>query len=989
MLTALAALAHGEGMVDAQVIEEHAWRGTPSPRSLQSAIYRLRSVMGSDAVETRRRTVRLSSAVAVDLDEFLSTGVDAAGRQAALDLVRGIPFQTMEDHPAWRTLRGAWEQRIAAVRDASLDAMIAAGEHAEAIGLLAEQLAANPQVSGHWVRMVDSLTALGRRVDALRAVDHARRALADAGLDLDESLLQRERSILAGDTGYVDRSVQATRSHPTAGARPAQGAASALLVGRENDISSIVDTVNTTSMPAVVVRARVGLGGRSVCQAAVSRLADEGWRIVTVPAQIDNIDQSGALRLICHLLGYTTDELAVDSFDVADAARHVGGRTLLVYGSVNQGPRQVWDALVVAATLAGDALRLFGSDANHQFDTESPSVAFVDLRPLPNGVIAQIAGDKAVALLGENELALLTGGGPGYAHDVGTAVEADTPLYGIILQIVNRRIAALSPSAARLLALVAIVGGRLNARIAARAFGWSIAEVEAETRLLADHGFAMFGAGDVEIVIDRWLAMRVGDVLPLAVRIDVKNAVIELLGNDTRSLWMRSRAQLAADPIDGWRTVMTEILTVGEVEVERDPETLIALIDSALPSLSRSPEVERTGRPRLLSRRAMAKRLLGQLSESWIDAAAAHRDALRAGDAELQLDLIRESNYPALVAATDDGEQVRRLADSFAARPGLNPQLRVQVDAIRAFHQYARGMRSTANSMAEGLLVEAQRFDDPKVARRVASTIACDVLYDRSRTSEAAFSVDAERAAGSFALASRAMVYLLCGRMRAGESTFDDPLMDDMYLLCDPNQAAITEVRLAAVQLAAAVLGVQLGRTLTVSNEVSDRFESPLRSAARRAAVQFVLRRDWTNIPAHQMFGDPAAYRISAPLDVGLWDAATACAAGDTASARNFLATLSEPVVDYLQSSMVVTRLPLVTAVARAVGDRDLAAALLEINLGLSGTDVCHLPAAHLGPADSWLADLAETAADPRAARLHESAAARLAALGANVLELS
>ncbi len=253
--------------------------------------------------------------------------------------------------------------------------------------------------------------------------------------------------------------------------------------------------------------------------------------------------------------------------------------------------------------------------------------------------------------------------------------------------------------------------------------------------------------------------------------------------------------------------------------------------------------------------------------------------------------------------------------------------------------------------------------------------------------SEASFALEAARARAIPAMAARALCYLLCADMRRQEATFDDPRIDELLWLERTRPDGIPELRVFGVRVAAQLLGIRRFPPSPSLVRPQTWYVAPLYSQLFQLAQRFVGRPAWTQMPSVEMVGDPTAWRVGATPDRLLWQAATACAAGDAAAAASILRRFDSPVEFMAQSVLVATRLPVLANVAREIGDRDLAAQLLEANLAASGTDLSMLPGGHFGPVDSWLAALADVAGDDRAAKLHEQATRRLTELGAYVME--
>ena len=100
-MTALAYLFGDGAMVDADLVEQYAWRATPTPRALQSSVYRLRQALGADVVISRYRRVQLNhELVQLDTECFLTQTADSSGQvraalQGSLALVHGEPSRPL------------------------------------------------------------------------------------------------------------------------------------------------------------------------------------------------------------------------------------------------------------------------------------------------------------------------------------------------------------------------------------------------------------------------------------------------------------------------------------------------------------------------------------------------------------------------------------------------------------------------------------------------------------------------------------------------------------------------------------------------------------------------------------------------------------------------------------------------------------------------------------------------------------------------------
>jgi len=195
-------------------------------RSLQTHVLRVRSVAGSDAVETVRGGYRLGATVSLDVIAFaaLFRAADASEDRRAvlaawdetLALWRGIPFEDLGDWPpavAERArLTEMWERGLEERCAVALGVVSAAEVVAEAERLVQ----AEPLRERRWSLLLSSLDAAGRRAEAVRAFERARRVLAtELGLSPGHELVRLHESLLL-DGGHDDAplaSVRSARSH--------------------------------------------------------------------------------------------------------------------------------------------------------------------------------------------------------------------------------------------------------------------------------------------------------------------------------------------------------------------------------------------------------------------------------------------------------------------------------------------------------------------------------------------------------------------------------------------------------------------------------------------------------------------------------------------------------------------------------------------------------------------------------------------------------
>ena len=294
VLTAMAHLCQGGSLVESELVEEYAWLRPPSPRALRSAVYRARRALGEEAIVTRRRSIGLGP-VTTDLDAFLqsagsstatSGAAAAAATHDALLLVRGVPFADLADHPAWTSVRETWTDRIDVVRDVRVAELVAAGDVVEAVALTRVQLAGNPLAIARWQRLVQLLATAGRPVEAGRAIEEARRALAVVGMELPLALRHAASDIVSGALAHAPNTdgafiVRHTRSTPTPSADPFDLAAVAerlvqlLALQREALLlAQIPELLDRSPAEVAMAMATVAADGRVVVGDRGVRLAD-------------------------------------------------------------------------------------------------------------------------------------------------------------------------------------------------------------------------------------------------------------------------------------------------------------------------------------------------------------------------------------------------------------------------------------------------------------------------------------------------------------------------------------------------------------------------------------------------------------------------------------------------------------------------------------------------------------------------------------------
>ncbi|MGW0517539.1 BTAD domain-containing putative transcriptional regulator [Crossiella sp. NPDC003009] len=117
----------------------------------------------------------------------------------ALALWRGEPFESLAVEAAGVELARLTELRWSA-RHTLADALVAAGRHREAIGLLRAMTTEDPLKEPTWLRLLAALDADGRRAEALLAYQEARRAIVtELGIEPGAALREAYQRVLVTD----------------------------------------------------------------------------------------------------------------------------------------------------------------------------------------------------------------------------------------------------------------------------------------------------------------------------------------------------------------------------------------------------------------------------------------------------------------------------------------------------------------------------------------------------------------------------------------------------------------------------------------------------------------------------------------------------------------------------------------------------------------------------------------------------------------------
>lgn len=164
-----------------------------------------------------------------------------------------------------------------------MEALLALGEHAAAVGELERLAAAEPLRERRWELLIVALYRSGRQADALRAFAHARELLAEeSGIELRPSLRALEADVLA-HAPSLDWSAPSGRGAPEPAPPPARTTRLGL-VGRRLELTALEATLDGAvagSGSVVLVSGEPGIGKtrlvEEVAALATARGAVVAW----------------------------------------------------------------------------------------------------------------------------------------------------------------------------------------------------------------------------------------------------------------------------------------------------------------------------------------------------------------------------------------------------------------------------------------------------------------------------------------------------------------------------------------------------------------------------------------------------------------------------------------------------------------------------------------------------------------------------------------
>jgi DNA-binding SARP family transcriptional activator len=266
-------------------LADELWAGRPPPgakASLHSYISRLRTALEDpDATLLRTREGGYELAVdadAIDAHRFAGHTAEArrllaegrAGEagallETALDLWRGQALAEVADEPFAQPEIARLERLRLAGEEDAVDALLAQGQHAEALARLEPLLDANPLTERLQAQRLLALYRSGRQTEALQRFHAYRQQLVDElGLDPGPELQQLAKAVL-----HHDPELQAPARVATAA-----GPARRRIVGRDRELARLDDALAGASRGAggvVILGGDPGIGKTRLLEELASR----------------------------------------------------------------------------------------------------------------------------------------------------------------------------------------------------------------------------------------------------------------------------------------------------------------------------------------------------------------------------------------------------------------------------------------------------------------------------------------------------------------------------------------------------------------------------------------------------------------------------------------------------------------------------------------------------------------------------------------------
>jgi predicted ATPase/DNA-binding SARP family transcriptional activator len=264
----LALLLIRRGDVHRDVLLDALWGESPpagARNTLQVYISRLRSLLGAGAIATTPAGYRLDAA---DVDSERFERLCAEGSfEEALDLWRGPAYGDLRYEAFAQAEAGRLEELRLACVEGQIDTQLEEGRHAAVVGELEALVTEHPLRERLRGQLILALYRSGRQSEALAQYRSTRRMLAEElGLEPSPELRELERMILAHDP-------ELAAPAPAAVPRTNLPFPPTPFVGREHELTELVDLVRSGRRRLVTLTGPGGSGKTRLALEAASRLA--------------------------------------------------------------------------------------------------------------------------------------------------------------------------------------------------------------------------------------------------------------------------------------------------------------------------------------------------------------------------------------------------------------------------------------------------------------------------------------------------------------------------------------------------------------------------------------------------------------------------------------------------------------------------------------------------------------------------------------------
>jgi DNA-binding SARP family transcriptional activator len=235
----LAALVVAAGhAVSVRQLEAAVWGDDPprsSDDSLHTYVSRLRHLLGHDTIERADHSYRLvvgrSQIDALRFEDLLAEAEQHRAdpetclrlSREALGLWRGEPFGDLADDDAFRLEAMRLDELRVAAMELALESELALGRSGIVVAELDSAVEEYPYRERLWYLLIRALQREDRRVEALRACQHLRALLAEAGLGPGDELRTLEAEILGNGTAPGSEGTAPGRATPSGPVEAAVG----------------------------------------------------------------------------------------------------------------------------------------------------------------------------------------------------------------------------------------------------------------------------------------------------------------------------------------------------------------------------------------------------------------------------------------------------------------------------------------------------------------------------------------------------------------------------------------------------------------------------------------------------------------------------------------------------------------------------------------------------------------------------------------------